>query len=214
MFKSLIAGVTALGLIATTAPDRAEAGDNDVLRGVIAGAIIIGTIAALDNSYKKRRDHSHSHSHVRVKPKYGHSSHNVYRHGTRIYSNRDNRSRHDNYGYRHRDVKVYKHRDDRYRNANRRNDDYRRDGNRNRGNDSRSKYHSHGDYRHKNHAGQTNAHKHGGKKHVSDSRKHGNRDQVRRLQAQKQRLINKNTRLQRQLDRRNQYVQNLRNYQQ
>lgn len=116
MLKTLIAGVAALGLITAAAPQKAHAGGDDVLRGIVAGAIIIGTIAALDDAYDNRRygdghRHSHGHKHVRVKPKYGHHSHNVYRHGTRIYSNRDNRHRHDDYGYRHRD---YKHADKRH----------------------------------------------------------------------------------------------------
>lgn len=193
MFKSLIAGAAALGLIVTATPQRAEAGDNDVLRGVIAGAIILGTIAALDNAYDDRGSrHKHSHNHVRSKPGYGHSSHNVYRHGTRIYSGRDTR---------------YGHSDRRY-------DDYRRDGHRNRGNDVRrnSDYHSHGDYRHKNHGGHKNANRNAnrndGKKHAGDGRRNGNGKQVQRLQAQKERLIHNNARLRRQLERRDLYVQN------
>ena len=151
MFKSLIAGVAALGLVLTAAPERAKADGNDVLRGVIAGAIILGTIAALDDHYdrKRYRRHSHSHKHVYVKPRYGHRSHHVYRHGKRIYSDRDNRRRHDDYGYRHRDYDYKRH-------------DGRRHGHRHDGRDRYrdSGYHSHGDYRHKNHGGHKNGHGH------------------------------------------------------
>ncbi len=220
MFKSLIAGVAALGLIATTAPNKAEAGDNDVLRGLFAGAIILGTIAALDKAYDNDRHRRHSHSHVRSKPNYGDRSNRVYRHGTRIYSNRDTRQRHDDYGRRHRG-------EDRHW---RRNDDYRhkdRGGNRHKGDGARkSVYHSHGDYRHKNHKGQTSAHRHknGGKKHVGQNhngRKHvgNNRQnvrpkQVQRLRAKNERLVHDNARLRRQLERRERYVQSLHSYDQ
>ena len=197
MFRSLIAGVAALGLIATAAPDRAEASDNDVLRGVIAGAIILGTIAALDDRFDKKRSHSHSHKHVRVKPKYGHQSHRVLRKGTRVYSDRDRRIRLSNNGHRIRNGNSHRQRDVVVRNANRRN----------------SNYHSHGDYRHKNHGEHKAVVKKSSKKHVGDGRKHTNGKQVKRLVAQKERLVHQNARLRRQLDRREQYVQKLRKHQ-
>lgn len=208
MFKSLIAGMMAIGLTISAAPQKAAAGGDDVLRGVIAGVIVLGTIAALDDAFDDR--HRHKHDHVRLKPKYGHNDHYVYRHGKRVYSDRDYRRGRDHKGHGHR------HRDDRYRHSDRRNDDYRRDNDRYRGHDGRRKsdYHSHGDYRHKNHGGHKNAGKHGGKKHAGDVRKHNNRKHVKRLRKQKERLIHENARLRRQLERREQYVENLRNYQQ
>ena len=68
MLKTLIAGFAALGLITAAAPQKAHAGGDDILRGIVAGAIIIGTIAALDDAYDNRRygdshRHSHGHSH-------------------------------------------------------------------------------------------------------------------------------------------------------
>ncbi len=217
MLKTLIAGFAALGLITAAAPQKAHAGGDDVLRGIVAGAIIIGTIAALDEAYDNRRygdshRHSHGHSHghrhgqrhkhVRVKPKYGHHTHKFYRHGTRIYSDHDNRHRHDDYGYRHRD---HKHADKRHH------------GHRN----------AHKGHRHKPGYGHTRVrddhardHRHKGHKglrHVDNRRDDRYRDDRRyddkprkrdakRIREERLRLAAKDARIQAQIDARTAYV--------
>ncbi len=54
MLKTIVAGAVALGIAVSAAPQQAAAGD-DVLKGVIAGAIIGGTIGAIAEAHDRDR---------------------------------------------------------------------------------------------------------------------------------------------------------------
>ncbi len=103
MFRTLIIGLTALGLAAAGAPDRAKADNSDLAAGAIFGALLGGVlVATIDNDRKRDRGYYYDGR----RPAY-------YAPPPRYYGNRPY------YGdrYRHgRDVHVYHHRAPAYQN--------------------------------------------------------------------------------------------------
>lgn len=55
MFKTLIAGAAALGLMITAAPQDAKAGD-EVLTGIVAGAVLGGLVGVIAHESNRRHD--------------------------------------------------------------------------------------------------------------------------------------------------------------
>ncbi|MEX2518212.1 MAG: hypothetical protein WD969_02635 [Paracoccaceae bacterium] len=55
MFKTLIAGAAALGLLITAAPQGAKAGD-EVLTGIVAGAVLGGLVGAIAHENNRQYD--------------------------------------------------------------------------------------------------------------------------------------------------------------
>ncbi len=53
MFRTLIAGAAALGLLMAAAPTTAQA-DDDILKGVLIGAVLGGTVAAIAKAHDRR----------------------------------------------------------------------------------------------------------------------------------------------------------------
>lgn len=58
MLKPLLAGAVALGLMIGAAPQRAAADGDDILRGVLIGALAGGAIAAIANADREKRHYS------------------------------------------------------------------------------------------------------------------------------------------------------------
>lgn len=58
MLKPLLAGAVALGLLIGAAPQRAAADGDDILRGVLIGALAGGAIAVIIDNDRDRRHYS------------------------------------------------------------------------------------------------------------------------------------------------------------
>ena len=58
MLKGLLAGAVALGLMIGAAPQKAAADGDDILRGVLIGALAGGAIAAIASADRDKRHYS------------------------------------------------------------------------------------------------------------------------------------------------------------